>query len=303
MRVTDPSRQVPSYAHGSYHSYQWVLDCVRRQRQVDETPYIIARPAAAPPPPPPSRPAARPPAARTAEPTRRSDGLVYAPANSQRRHRNAFTYEDDRILRNWVIKEAEYAIKHNEKFLDRGNDMYKRLEKEYPHHTYHSWRNRWLTKLALITDVPVAKRQEPRTRAPRARLAQQEESEEDEIEDVPDVRQQQPPQASPQQSRQRPRVAQREAPREEAQERQRSNAQEAAQEDATHDENSGRPDELFFMSFTDYVIISKAYSAWKKEKRESGVSPKPTESFFLKLHQQVNNPHPTAWSTCGNRHS
>ncbi|KAL1904599.1 hypothetical protein Sste5344_009682 [Sporothrix stenoceras] len=180
IRITDPSRPIPSYSSGDYYSYEWVLDSVRQQRQIDETPYKIDRPVAVPPPP---QPASRP-QARAPEPTARSDGLIYAPANSQRRHRNAFTYEDDRILRDWVMEEARIALRRDEKFLDRGNDMYKRLEKKYPHHTFHSWRNRWLTKLALTTNIPVAKRQEPRSRPPRVEPPQEES--EEEIEDVPD---------------------------------------------------------------------------------------------------------------------
>ncbi|KAL1888638.1 hypothetical protein Sste5346_009430 [Sporothrix stenoceras] len=274
IRITDPSRPIPSYSSGDYYSYEWVLDSVRQQRQIDETPYKIDRPVAVPPPP---QPASRP-QARAPEPTARSDGLIYAPANSQRRHRNAFTYEDDRILRDWVMEEARIALRRDEKFLDRGNDMYKRLEKKYPHHTFHSWRNRWLTKLALTTNIPVAKRQEPRSRPPRVEPPQEES--EEEIEDVPDV--QPASQASPEQ----PREATPEAPREEPQGQQRDNAQEAAQEEPAHDENSGRPDELFFMNYTDYYILARAYSAWKREKRESGISPKPTETFFKKLHEQ-----------------
>lgn len=68
---------------------------------------------------------------RTSEGSR---GLVYAPARplapSQKRTRNAFTYEDDRILIDWVTREAEKAVKNEEKCLDRGNDMYKRLEEK-----------------------------------------------------------------------------------------------------------------------------------------------------------------------------
>lgn len=127
VRIVDPSRSIQSHRTGDFYSHQWITDCIRQKRRIDETPYLISTVA--------TRHASRPQEERSQHQTsERSGGLVYAPARplapSQKRSRNAFTYEDDRILIDWVTREAEKAVKGEEKFLDRGNDMYKKLEEK-----------------------------------------------------------------------------------------------------------------------------------------------------------------------------
>ncbi|KAK5653311.1 hypothetical protein OQA88_9002 [Cercophora sp. LCS_1] len=55
-----------------------------------------------------------------------------------------FTDEDDKILRDWV----------NTYGTDRasGNKIYQDLEQEHPHHSAHSWRDRWVKYLSKAED-------------------------------------------------------------------------------------------------------------------------------------------------------
>ncbi|RVX75632.1 hypothetical protein B0A52_00985 [Exophiala mesophila] len=67
--------------------------------------------------------------------TSRPVGSTIVPAKSSRR---PFTNEDDQLLWDWI-----------KPFQDRGgawkgNEIYRTLESHYPHHTYQSWRDRWI---------------------------------------------------------------------------------------------------------------------------------------------------------------
>lgn len=55
--------------------------------------------------------------------------------------RTPFTAEDDRLL-------AEYITRSEKKGVHvKGNAVYEGFEKLYPHHTFHSWRDRWVKTL------------------------------------------------------------------------------------------------------------------------------------------------------------
>ncbi|KAI1859099.1 hypothetical protein JX265_010576 [Neoarthrinium moseri] len=98
---------------GSY-SWKWIEDSVKSGQLLDPNDYSINLPGTA------SRPV----------------GSV-----QQRTTRTAFTREDDILL-------ARYVTKHERNGLAvQGLAIYKILEKKYPHHTYQSWRDRWVKKL------------------------------------------------------------------------------------------------------------------------------------------------------------
>ncbi|KAI8964524.1 TRF2-interacting telomeric protein/Rap1 C terminal domain-containing protein [Daldinia sp. FL1419] len=56
--------------------------------------------------------------------------------------RNMFSEEDDDILRRWVASQMRKGA------AAKGNEIYKTLEAKYPHHTYQSWRDRWIKILS-----------------------------------------------------------------------------------------------------------------------------------------------------------
>ncbi|PKS12887.1 hypothetical protein jhhlp_000227 [Lomentospora prolificans] len=55
-------------------------------------------------------------------------------------HRNAFSAADDLILAAWVSKHENLS----------GNVIYTQLERLYPHHSWQSWRNRWVKRLSSL---------------------------------------------------------------------------------------------------------------------------------------------------------
>ena len=55
-----------------------------------------------------------------------------------KRTKTAFTDEDDQILYNWVAPFARSGGKW------KGNLIYKQIEEKHPHHTYQSWRSRFI---------------------------------------------------------------------------------------------------------------------------------------------------------------
>ncbi|KAJ4378615.1 hypothetical protein N0V85_008947 [Neurospora sp. IMI 360204] len=81
--------------------------------------------------PAPSRPQAQPPSS------------VPAPAGG----RVAFTDEDDQIL----IRYLERMNREGESL--QGNVIYKEFAKQYPHHSWQSWRNRWVETLQATTTL------------------------------------------------------------------------------------------------------------------------------------------------------
>ncbi|KAK1755622.1 TRF2-interacting telomeric protein/Rap1 C terminal domain-containing protein [Echria macrotheca] len=58
------------------------------------------------------------------------------------RGRQKFTKEDDQILVKWIEK-----CRRNDESL-KGNVIYKILAEKYPHHSFHSWRDRWVRILS-----------------------------------------------------------------------------------------------------------------------------------------------------------
>ncbi|KAI0835094.1 TRF2-interacting telomeric protein/Rap1 C terminal domain-containing protein [Hypoxylon sp. FL0890] len=73
-------------------------------------------------------------------------------AAPQKGTRTKFTAEDDLILAEWVTRKE----RNGEATL--GNDIYKELEAKYPHHTYHSWRDRWVKKLQYLPRPDISAR-------------------------------------------------------------------------------------------------------------------------------------------------
>ncbi|KAK4238012.1 Telomeric repeat-binding factor 2-interacting protein 1 [Achaetomium macrosporum] len=78
-----------------------------------------------------------------------------------------FSKEDDRILVSWVRqkeKAGDYLT---------GNKIYQELEKSYPQHTWQSWRDRWVKKLAILReeDLPAPLPELPPPRLPRGSVA------------------------------------------------------------------------------------------------------------------------------------
>ncbi|KAK4038207.1 Telomeric repeat-binding factor 2-interacting protein 1 [Parachaetomium inaequale] len=54
-----------------------------------------------------------------------------------------FTEEDDKLLTEYVADRVRAGKGPN------GNEIYKDLEEEHPHHSWHSWRDRWVRHLSL----------------------------------------------------------------------------------------------------------------------------------------------------------
>ncbi|KAI1653300.1 TRF2-interacting telomeric protein/Rap1 C terminal domain-containing protein [Daldinia decipiens] len=71
-------------------------------------------------------------------PTKRSEPQPSGSAAPLKTTRTKFTAEDDLILRRWV------ASNERKGESVAGNVIYKQLEDKYPHHTYQSWRDRWV---------------------------------------------------------------------------------------------------------------------------------------------------------------
>lgn len=95
------------------HDYKFVLESIKQQRLLDESQYEI----------------------RGRNPANRIAGSIStAPKNT----RTPFTAADDQILYNWLepFRQANGTI--------RGNTIYEQLARVHPHHTYQSWRDRYL---------------------------------------------------------------------------------------------------------------------------------------------------------------
>ncbi|RFU29930.1 hypothetical protein B7463_g6406, partial [Scytalidium lignicola] len=56
--------------------------------------------------------------------------------------RKPFTADDDRILRQWVQRAEQQGLS------TKGNEIYQQLELKHPNHTWQSWRDHWVKKLA-----------------------------------------------------------------------------------------------------------------------------------------------------------
>ncbi|KAI0382269.1 TRF2-interacting telomeric protein/Rap1 C terminal domain-containing protein [Hypomontagnella monticulosa] len=65
-------------------------------------------------------------------------------AATQKGTRTQFSAEDDLILTKWVVKHERMGDSGS------GTSIYKDLAAKYPHHTYQSWRDRWVKKLRYL---------------------------------------------------------------------------------------------------------------------------------------------------------
>ncbi|KAI0851155.1 TRF2-interacting telomeric protein/Rap1 C terminal domain-containing protein [Daldinia vernicosa] len=81
---------------------------------------------------------------KQSEPTKTGKPQPSGSAAPLKTRRTMFTAEDDRILRSWVASHARQGARI------AGNTIYKELEEKYPHHTFQSWRDRWIKKLQSL---------------------------------------------------------------------------------------------------------------------------------------------------------
>ncbi|KAK0739055.1 Rap1 Myb domain-containing protein [Apiosordaria backusii] len=63
---------------------------------------------------------------------------------TQKGTKNSFTPQDDQILLNWIRQKEEEGASI------KGLAIYQELAKKYPHHTYQSWRSRFVDKLSHL---------------------------------------------------------------------------------------------------------------------------------------------------------
>ncbi|KAK4444699.1 TRF2-interacting telomeric protein/Rap1 C terminal domain-containing protein [Podospora aff. communis PSN243] len=103
------------------------------------------------------------------QPVRRGRASVVSPISDESRQqspkvavkkRTRFTQEDDTILRNWVKGREGEGL--------RGNKIYKELEEQHPHHSYQSWRDRWI-RLSLNPQTSKDSDPDPRDFKPASR--------------------------------------------------------------------------------------------------------------------------------------
>lgn len=71
----------------------------------------------------------------------RVDRPVGSIVTASKGSRTRFTQADDQILYDWLTPYRERGGAY------RGNEIYKQLEMKYPHHTFQSWRDRYLKKV------------------------------------------------------------------------------------------------------------------------------------------------------------
>ncbi|KAF3068295.1 hypothetical protein GL218_08326 [Daldinia childiae] len=81
---------------------------------------------------------------KQSEPTKQGGPRPSGSAAPLKTTRTKFTAEDDLILRRWV------ASNERKGELVLGNAIYKQLADKYPHHTYQSWRDRWVKILQYL---------------------------------------------------------------------------------------------------------------------------------------------------------
>ncbi|ETS78114.1 hypothetical protein PFICI_10176 [Pestalotiopsis fici W106-1] len=111
---------------GSY-SWKWIEDSVKSGQLMDQAQYAI-----------------KPPGNET-----RPVGTV-----NQKTTRRAFTKADDELLSRFVTRKEKQGVAVS------GNVIYKQFEAKYPHHTFQSWRDRWVKKLQFL-DRPNVSENEP----------------------------------------------------------------------------------------------------------------------------------------------
>ncbi|KAJ4393131.1 hypothetical protein N0V93_002338 [Gnomoniopsis smithogilvyi] len=105
---------------GSY-MWRWIDDSVKNGFLQDKDDYLIGR----------------------------REGSAREPGTSQpiKVGRTPFTSKDDLILTRWVVAEERMGN------VLSGNVIYKALERKHPHHTWQSWRDRWVKTLRSRTRV------------------------------------------------------------------------------------------------------------------------------------------------------
>ncbi|KAJ8125422.1 hypothetical protein O1611_g8217 [Lasiodiplodia mahajangana] len=69
--------------------------------------------------------------------------------------RNKFTQNDDQILTRFVTEKERLCEPIS------GNDIYKKFAEDHPHHTWQSWRDRWVKKLKNISRPLVSDIEQP----------------------------------------------------------------------------------------------------------------------------------------------
>ncbi|EFX06155.1 transcription factor [Grosmannia clavigera kw1407] len=133
--VADPDR---------FYSYLWVKECLSKNARVDESRFLVAELRK-------SMPAAsQTPAYAASRDVAPSSCSAYDTIQARKRTRTGFTNEDDRILVEWLREKADFS--EGAKNGVKGNEIYKDLARQYPHHTFHSWRDRWVKKLSKIVE-------------------------------------------------------------------------------------------------------------------------------------------------------
>ncbi|KAL9113574.1 MAG: hypothetical protein Q9227_002312 [Pyrenula ochraceoflavens] len=109
--IVDHARKIDVQA--GTHSWRYITESVKKGRLENLEEHQVG----------PSAPISRP-----------VGSVITAPKGTRRR----FTKEDDRLLWEWVKPAEAKGISV------RGNDLYKQLAEQYPHHTWQSWRDHWL---------------------------------------------------------------------------------------------------------------------------------------------------------------
>ncbi|KAI1741433.1 TRF2-interacting telomeric protein/Rap1 C terminal domain-containing protein [Xylaria scruposa] len=70
--------------------------------------------------------------------------------------RNGFTNKDDEVLMKFIIEMERLGKSIN------GIIIYKEFEEKHPHHTWRSWRDRWVKKLKYTRRPPISNEERPR---------------------------------------------------------------------------------------------------------------------------------------------
>lgn len=97
----------------TYHDYKFVLDSIQQKRLLDDNDYEV----------------------RGCHPV---DRIAGSTSTLQKGTRTKFTPEDDQILYNWIEPFRRNGGAY------KGNQIYEQLAKVHPHHTFQSWRDRYL---------------------------------------------------------------------------------------------------------------------------------------------------------------
>ncbi|KAI1278363.1 TRF2-interacting telomeric protein/Rap1 C terminal domain-containing protein [Xylaria sp. FL0933] len=80
-------------------------------------------------------------------------GSSYKPAPKPKLTRTRFTQEQDRALISFVTERERLGESTS------GNDIYKQFAETHPHHTWQSWRDRWVKKLKNIVRPHISDRE------------------------------------------------------------------------------------------------------------------------------------------------